>query len=124
MILVNELTTLKVTNRTVMEAVLTLASPLAPHISEELWEKLGHKESIERAPWPKADPKWLTADTMKIVVQVNGKLRGELSVPSSADADAIYAAALLLDDVKKFTDGKEIKKKIYVPKKLVNFVAV
>ena len=115
---------LKVTNRAVMETVVVLASPIAPHIAEELWEKLGHKESVEFAPWPKVEPKWLVADSMKIAVQVNGKLRAEFSCSSSASQDDVFAAALALDDVKKFTDGKEIKKKIYVPKKLVNFVAV
>jgi len=124
MICVNELSALKVTNRAVMETVVVLASPIAPHIAEELWEKLGHKESVEFAPWPKVEPKWLVADSMKIAVQVNGKLRAEFSCSSSASQDDVFAAALALDDVKKFTDGKEIKKKIYVPKKIVNFVAV
>jgi leucyl-tRNA synthetase len=122
MILVNELGGQKTTNREVMEKAVILVSPIAPHVAEELWEKLGHKESVERAPWPKADPKWLVADTMKIAVQVNGKLRGEFSCAAGADQESIFAAALALEDVKKFTAGKEIKKKIYVPKKLVNFV--
>ena len=124
MICVNEFTALKVRSREVMEKLVVLASPIAPHISEELWEKLGHQTSIERAPWPKAEPKWLVADSVKIVVQVNGKLRGEFSCAASSGEAEIFAQALALDDVKKFTDGKEIKKRIYVPKKLVNFVAV
>ena len=124
MICVNEFTALKANNRELMEKFLVLVSPIAPHICEELWEKLGHKESIERAPWPKADPKWLVADTMKIVVQVNGKLRGEFQIAAGAAEADVYAAALAVDDVKKAIEGKEIKKKIYVPKKLVNLVAV
>ncbi len=124
MICVNEFTALKCNNRELMEKFLVLVSPIAPHIAEELWEKLGHKESIEFAPWPKADPKWLVSDTMKIVVQVNGKLKGEFQCATGAAEADIYALAMEQADVKKAIEGKEIKKKIYVPKKLVNLVAV
>jgi leucyl-tRNA synthetase len=124
MICVNEFAARKVTERALLETFVVLVSPIAPHIAEELWEKLGHRESVARAPWPKADPRLLVADTMKIAVQVNGKLRAEFACSATAGQDEIFALALALDDVKKFTDGKEIKKKIYVPKKLVNFVAV
>jgi leucyl-tRNA synthetase len=124
MILVNELTSQKVTNRAVMELVTVLVSPIAPHIAEELWEKLGHEESVERAPWPKVDSKWLVADSMKIVVQVNGKLRGEFTCAAGTPEAEVLAQASALEEVKKFTEGKEIKKRVYVPKKLVNFVAV
>jgi leucyl-tRNA synthetase len=124
MICVNEFTSAKITNRDVMEKLVVLVSPIAPHIAEELWERLGHKESVERAPWPKADPKWLVNDSMKIAVQVNGKLRAEFSCAAGATQEEVFQLAMALEEVKKFTDGKEIKKKIYVPKKLVNFVAV
>jgi len=124
MICVNEFTALKAHNRELMEKFLVLVSPIAPHIAEELWEKLGHKESITKAPWPKADPKWLVNDEMKIVIQVNGKLRGEFTCATSATEADVFALALAHEEVKKFIEGKEIKKKIYVPKKLVNLVAV
>jgi leucyl-tRNA synthetase len=124
MICVNEFTAAKVTSRALMETFLVLVSPIAPHVAEELWEKLGHRESIALAPWPKADPRWLMADSMKIVVQVNGKLRGQFDCGASATEAEVFALALGLEDVRKFLDGKELKKKIYVPKKLVNFVAV
>jgi leucyl-tRNA synthetase len=122
MICVNEFNG-KVQNRAFLETVTVLLSPFAPHLAEELWQKLGHKESVAHAPWPKFDPKLLVSDSMKIAVQVNGKLRAELNVPATASQEDIFALALENADVKKFTDGKEIKKKIYVPKKLVNLVA-
>ncbi len=124
MICVNEFTAAKVNNRELMESFVVLVSPIAPHIAEELWEKLGHKESIALAPWPKADPRMLVADSMRIVVQVNGKLRGQFDCAASASEESVLAQAMGLEEVKKFTEGKEIKKKIYVPKKLVNLVAV
>ncbi|MGZ3650264.1 MAG: leucine--tRNA ligase [Bdellovibrionota bacterium] len=124
MICVNEFTSQKANNRAVLETLLVLASPIAPHIAEELWAKMGHKESIERSLWPKADPRWLVNDSMKIVVQVNGKLRGEFTCAASTAEPEIFALAAALEEVVKFTEGKEIKKRIYVPKKLVNFVAI
>jgi leucyl-tRNA synthetase len=124
MICVNEFSSAKVQNREFIETFVPLLSPFAPHLAEELWEKLGHKDGIARAPWPKADPAWLVADSMRIVVQVNGKVRGQFDCAAGLGEAEIFAQAAALEDVKRFTDGKEIKKKIYVPKKLVNFVAV
>lgn len=123
MICVNEFSAAKVTNRAFVETFVVLLSPFAPHLAEELWSKLGHKTSVQKAKWPEADQKFLVADSMRIVVQVNGKLRGQLDAPVSATQDEVIAMALALPDVQKFVDGKEIKKKIYVPKKLVNLVA-
>lgn len=122
MICVNEFSSAKVSSKELMEKFVVLVSPIAPHIAEELWAKLGHKGSIAFAPWPKADPRWLVSDTMKIVVQVNGKLRGQFECSASAAEADVFAQALTLEEVKKFMEGKELKKKIYVPKKLVNFV--
>ncbi len=122
MICVNEFGAAKVTNQEFIEKFLVLVSPIAPHIAEELWAKIGHRESIAHAPWPKADPQWLVNDSMKIVVQVNGKLRGQFECSAGAAEAEVFALALELDDVRKFMAGKELKKKIYVPKKLVNFV--
>ena len=122
MICANELSAAKVQNKQVFETFLILLSPFAPHTAEELWEKLGHQDSIAKAPWPKADPKLLVADTMRIVVQINGKLRDQFDCPAGAAEADVIAAALNCPEVKKHTEGKEIKKKIYVPKKLVNLV--
>lgn len=124
MICVNDFASAKVQNKEFLEKFLVLLSPFAPHLAEELWNKMGHKESIARAPWPKADPKLLVSDTMKIVIQVNGKLRGEFNCAASATEADIFALALAHEDIVKVTAGKEIKKKIYVPKKLVNLVVV
>lgn len=122
MIAVNEFGALKEQNRELMKTFVVLLSPFAPHLAEELWEKLGGKESVQSAAWPKVDGQYLVADALKLVVQVNGKLKGEFTIALDASQEDIFAAALALEDVKKATDGKEIKKKIYVPKKLVNLV--
>jgi leucyl-tRNA synthetase len=124
MILLNELTASKVQNKEVLEIFVKLLSPFAPHLSEEMWQKLGHKDSVARAEWPKHDPKLLVADTMKIVVQINGKLRDQFECSASATQEEVLALALASPEVKKHIDGKEIKKQIYVPKKLVNLVVV
>ena len=100
--------------------------PIAPHITSQLWKDLGYATvygDILDAPWPEVDEKALVADEMTLVVQVNGKLRGSITVAADASKEAIEAAALANDNVKKFTDGKSIRKIIIVPKKLVNVVA-
>ena len=83
---------------------------------------MGHTDTIHVDHWPKWDEKYLTSDTMTIIVQVNGKLRAKLELPADADKDAIEQAALADENVIKFTSNKPPKKVIYVPKKLVNIV--
>lgn len=122
MISVNEFGQTKGVTKEFLETFTVLLSPFAPHLAEELWQKLGHKETVAYAPWPKADPKFLVADSMRIVVQVNGKLKAQFDAPASATEADVLALALANEDVKKAIEGKEIKKKIYVPKKLVNLV--
>ena len=100
--------------------------PIAPHITTQLWQDLGFEAemgAILDAPWPEVDEKALVADDMTLVVQVNGKLRGSVTVPAQAAKEEIEQAALANENVKKFTDGKTIRKIIIVPKKLVNIVA-
>ena len=121
MICINELSG-KTQNREVLETFAILLSPFAPHIAEELWEKLGHKDSIERAPWPKADPKYLKSDTIKIVVQINGKLRGEVMVPAESSESDVFTAVEASEAIASHLAGKTIRKKIYVKGKLVNYV--
>ena len=99
-----------------------LLAPFAPHISEELWARLGMKGSVAKAPWPKADESKICNDTHKIAVQVNGKLRGELQIDASMGKDDILTAAKNIENVKNFTDKKTIVKEIYVPNKIVNIV--
>lgn len=99
-----------------------LLAPMAPHLSEELWEALGGEGFVIDAQWPTFDPAMLVADTLTIAIQVSGKLRGDVTVASSASKDDIIAAAKENENVKKFLDGQMIKKEIYVPGKLVSFV--
>ncbi len=106
----------------IAEPAVLLLAPLAPHIAEELWARLGHGESLAYAPWPKADPVWLVADTIEVAVQVNGKVRARIELPADAtEADAL-AAAKQDANVSRHLDGMTIQREIYVPGRIVNFV--
>jgi leucyl-tRNA synthetase len=101
---------------------LQILSPFAPHIVEELWEGIGNADSVSLAAWPEADPAYLVSDTVKIVVQVNGKMRDSFEIPADASEDDLKTRALDSDKVKPYLDGKEPKRIIVVPGKLVNVV--
>ena len=105
-----------------IEAVIVLLAPMAPHITEELWEHLGKQESIFKAPWPAYDTAAIVEDEVVIVVQINGKLRNRISVPVDATQEEMKERVLTDEATKKWTQDKEIKKVIVVPKKLVNIV--
>jgi leucyl-tRNA synthetase len=105
-----------------LEAVVLMLSPIVPHICHALWKALGHDGDIVDQLWPEFDQSALELDTIEIVVQVNGKLRGRVSVAADADRDAIGEAALADENVRRFVDGKEIRKIIVVPGRLVNIV--
>ncbi len=105
-----------------VETLLQLLAPFAPHISEELWAQLGHDNSIHTSEWPQYDEKYLVSSTMTIVVQINGKVRAQLEVAASATEEQIVAEARVDQKVAAHLAGKDIKKTIYVPGKLVNFV--
>lgn len=109
-----------------IETLLTLLAPFAPHIAEELWLLIGHTESIHSQSWLTYDPDALSVDEITLVIQINGKVRGNLQVPSSAsnDKQALEEYARSSSAAKRYLEGKEIKKVIAVPKKLVNFVVV
>jgi leucyl-tRNA synthetase len=102
---------------------LQILSTFAPHIAEELWEGIGNTGSVSGAAWPEADPAYLVSDTVKIVIQVNGKIRDSFEIPADAGEDDLKARALSSDKVKPYLDGKELKRVIVVPGKLVNVVA-
>jgi leucyl-tRNA synthetase len=104
------------------EAFLLLLSPFAPHLAEELWQRLGHPRSLAHEPWPKADPALLAVSTLTLVVQVNGKRRDEIEVPADADDEAIRRAALASPGVARQLAGREPKRVIVVPGRLVNVV--
>jgi leucyl-tRNA synthetase len=118
----NELTGLPVVPRVLAENFALLLAPFAPHLAEELWLKLGHHKSLTRRPWPTYDPEKLVETTVEIPVQVNGKLRDKITVAADASEDEILTKAAAADKVVPWLANKEIKKKLYVPKRLVNFV--
>jgi leucyl-tRNA synthetase len=106
-------------DRETLEALAVLLSPFAPHMAEELWEQLGHTETIFAQPWPKYDENMLKADNIDIAMQVNGKLRGNLNIPAKATKEEVLAAAK--EALGSRLNG-EIVKEIYVPGKIINFV--
>ena len=105
-----------------LEAAVLMLSPIVPHIAHSLWSALGHESAIADVQWPQADESALTADSVQIIVQVNGKLRARIEVAADADKAAVEAAALADENVQRFTEGKEPRKVIVVPGKLVNVV--
>ena len=105
-----------------LEAVVLMLSPMAPHICHELWSVLGHDGAMIDERWPEVDESALEADLVEIVVQVNGKLRGRVSVAAGADKETIGKEALADPNVQRFVEGKEIRKTIVVPGRLVNIV--
>ena len=106
-----------------LEAVTLLLAPITPHISHELWKHLGHAQAVIDATWPSVDESALVQDSITLVVQVNGKLRGQVEMPASASREEIEAAARSNENVLRFIDGLTIRKVIVVPGKLVNIVA-
>ena len=118
----NEVTKLDAAPRQVMEAMTLMLAPLAPHMGEELWQRLGNDSSLASEPFPTADPALLVDDQVELPVQVNGKVRGRITVAADADNDAIEAAAMADENVIRTLDGKTPKKIIVVPGRMVNIV--
>lgn len=106
-----------------IEGFIKMLAPIAPHISEELWARLGHEETITYQPWPSYDESLLVDDEIEIVIQVNGKVRAKVNMPKDISKEAMEEVALGNENVKSEIAGKDIKKVIAVPKKLVNIVA-
>ena len=106
-----------------LETVALLLAPITPHISHELWAALGHPDPVINAAWPVVDESALVQDTLQLVIQVNGKLRGHIDMPASATREEVEAAARINENVLRFIDGLTIRKVIVVPGKLVNIVA-
>ena len=109
--------------RFALESLTQILAPFAPHITEELWREMGYNDTVHVGHWPKWDEKYLKSDTMTIIVQVNGKLRAKLELPSDMDKQGVEEAALTDENVQKFTNNKPPKKMVYVPGKLVNIVS-
>ena len=108
--------------RFALESLIQILAPFAPHITEELWHEMGHDDTVHVGHWPKWDEKYLKSSVMTIIVQVNGKLRAKLELPSDMDKQGVEEAALADENVQKFTNNKPPKKMVYVPGKLVNIV--
>lgn len=122
MVAVSELTAQHCTSRAVSETLVVLIAPFAPHIAEELWERLGKKGSVCDAVWPSCDEKYLHSDNVTMSVSFNGKTRFTLDFPAEADRDYIEKTALSCEQSQKYLDGKTIVKVIVVPKRIVNIV--
>jgi len=122
MIAVNELTAQKCTSKQVLEPLLILLSPYAPHIAEELWSKLGHGESIATAPFPKFEEKYLVENTKNYPISFNGKMRFTLELPLDMSKEDIEKTVMAHEKTKDQLQGREPKKVIVVPGKIVNIV--
>lgn len=108
--------------RAIAESFALLLAPLAPHLAEEMWQALGHGQTLAYEPWPQHDPGLLVADTLLIPVQINGKVRAKIEVPADADEDAVIGLANKDANVSRYLEGADIKRAIYVPGRIVNFV--
>jgi leucyl-tRNA synthetase len=108
--------------REAVQSLILLMAPIFPHISEELWHRLGHQESIHLQMWPQADPAKAVEAEITVVVQVNGKVRDKLTVEPGTAQQTLHDQALALDNVRKWMDGKTVRKVVVVPDKLVNIV--
>jgi leucyl-tRNA synthetase len=106
----------------VLESILLMLAPIVPHICQQLWQELGHEKDIVVESWPTVDESALEQDTIKMMLQVNGKLRGDILVSLSASKEEIEKMALANENVLRFIEGKSIKKVIVVPTRLVNIV--
>jgi leucyl-tRNA synthetase len=122
MIFVNEAMKLEKLPRRELELFVQLLAPFAPHVAEELWEQLGHNRSLAYEPWPSFDEKKTLEDQIEVVLQVNGKVRGKLLVPQGVDQASIEKLALKDPNVLRHTEGKEVRRVIVVPNKIVNIV--
>jgi leucyl-tRNA synthetase len=120
---VNFFTAQEIRPRSCMESFVLMLAPMAPHICEELWEALGHKESLAFAPWPEFDESHVRESVIELPVQVNGKVRGRIAVAVDAGKEEIERAALSEPSVQKHLEGLAIKKIVVVPQKLISIVA-
>ncbi|HDE7175425.1 leucine--tRNA ligase [Staphylococcus aureus] len=123
MVFINECYKVDEVYKPYIEGFVKMLAPIAPHIGEELWSKLGHEESITYQPWPTYDEALLVDDEVEIVVQVNGKLRAKIKIAKDTSKEEMQEIALSNDNVKASIEGKDIMKVIAVPQKLVNIVA-
>ena len=122
MICVNELSDQKCHKREILEPLAVLLEPYAPHFAEELWQKLGHEESISRVNIPDFDEKYLKEDRFAYPVSFNGKMRFKLELPVNLSKEEVEKAVLESEQAQRWLEGKTVRKVIVVPKRIVNVV--
>jgi leucyl-tRNA synthetase len=105
-----------------LATAVTLLSPMAPHVCEEIWQAIGHGGVVAEQPWPRYDEAALVTDEVTVVAQVCGKVRGQVSVPNDATEEQVKAACMAVENVARHLEGKQVVKVIYVPGRLVNIV--
>jgi leucyl-tRNA synthetase len=108
--------------REATEIITQLLNPFAPHITEEMWEMLGHRKGLTRIPWPSYDASIAAQETVTLVLQVNGKVRSRITVPTDVKEDEVREQALQDDKIRSLTEGKAVERVIVVPRRLVNVV--
>ncbi|ARJ38060.1 leucine--tRNA ligase [Sporosarcina ureae] len=123
MVFINESYKAEKLPKAYIEGFLLLISPITPHLAEELWSKLGHTDTIAYAQWPTFDETKLSDDTVEVAVQINGKIRAKITVAKDSSKEELEQVALANEDVKQWMEGKELKKIIAIPGRLVNIVA-
>jgi leucyl-tRNA synthetase len=120
--LVNALHEENCCERQIVTDLVLMLAPIAPHFADENWERLGNRESVFDAAWPTWDPALMVDGTVEVVIQVSGKTRSKVSVDRDAAEDEVLAAALKDETTLRFTSGKETRKVVYVPNRLINIV--
>ncbi len=122
MIYLNFLTKHKLRKRELIEPFLIMLSPFAPHIAEELWERSGHSETVQFEPFPAYNEEFLKEDTKEYPVAINGKVRAKIKLPANISSEDARKIVLELDKIKKYTEGKSLKRFIFVPNRMINIV--
>jgi leucyl-tRNA synthetase len=122
MIATNDLRKLNCNKRAVLQQMLVLLAPFAPHLSEELWHQMGYKDTVCAAQWPDFYEEWLKTDSINYPIQINGKLRANVELPAEVSAEDAEKAALALDQIQKWMEGKPAKKVIFIKGRMINIV--
>jgi len=121
-IFVNQILNRPVKPKSVIEQFILLVSPYAPHVAEELWQRLGHERTLAYEPWPQLDEALARDEQIEVPIQVNGKLRSKMMVPADVEEEQLKQQALADEKIKALVEGKEIRKVIVAKKRLVNIV--
>lgn len=122
MVLVNEAHKADHLPRTLGEQLVLLLAPFAPHLGEELWQRLGHRKTLAYEAWPSYDPELIREETKTIPIQINGKVRAKIDIPANADQAMILAAARAHEKIQSYLEGKILRREVVIPGRMVNFV--